>query len=114
MSFWTSAIVAAKKAVIIPITRTKFKATVEYSKIGEHLAAKNTPAVTIVAAWIRADTGVGPSIASGSQVCNKNCADFPIAPINSSMLITVIELNWKPISDISLFWKLGIFKNTSL
>ena len=26
-----------------------------------------TPAVTIVAAWISADTGVGPSIASGSQ-----------------------------------------------
>ena len=26
-----------------------------------------TPAVTIVAAWMRADTGVGPSIASGSQ-----------------------------------------------
>ena len=28
----------------------------------------NTPAVTMVAAWIRALTGVGPSIASGSQV----------------------------------------------
>jgi hypothetical protein len=27
-----------------------------------------TPAVTIVAAWISAETGVGPSIASGSQV----------------------------------------------
>ena len=26
-----------------------------------------TPAVTMVAAWIRAETGVGPSIASGSQ-----------------------------------------------
>ena len=26
-----------------------------------------TPAVTIVAAWIRAETGVGPSMASGSQ-----------------------------------------------
>ena len=26
-----------------------------------------TPAVTIVAAWISAETGVGPSIASGSQ-----------------------------------------------
>ncbi len=26
-----------------------------------------TPAVTIVAAWMSADTGVGPSIASGSQ-----------------------------------------------
>ena len=27
----------------------------------------DTPAATIVAAWIRADTGVGPAIASGSQ-----------------------------------------------
>ena len=30
-------------------------------------ATMYTPAVTIVAAWISADTGVGPSIASGSQ-----------------------------------------------
>ena len=28
---------------------------------------KYTPAVTIVAAWMSAETGVGPSIASGSQ-----------------------------------------------
>ncbi len=41
-----------------------------------------TPAVTIVAAWIKAETGVGPSIASGSQVCSGICADFPIAPMN--------------------------------
>ena len=25
-------------------------------------------------------TGVGPSIASGSQTCSGNCADLPIAP----------------------------------
>ncbi len=37
----------------------------------------------MVAAWIRAETGVGPSIASGSQVCRKNCADLPMAPMNS-------------------------------
>ena len=30
-------------------------------------AMRYTPAVTIVAAWISADTGVGPAIASGSQ-----------------------------------------------
>ncbi len=30
-------------------------------------AIRYTPAVTIVAAWMRAETGVGPSIASGSQ-----------------------------------------------
>ncbi len=31
-----------------------------------------TPAATIVAAWIRAETGVGPSIASGNQTCSGN------------------------------------------
>jgi hypothetical protein len=30
-------------------------------------ATRYTPAVTIVAAWMSADTGVGPAIASGSQ-----------------------------------------------
>ncbi len=44
----------------------------------------NTPAVTMVAAWIRAETGVGPSIASGSQVCRPSWADLPMAPMNSS------------------------------
>ena len=29
---------------------------------------RKTPDVTIVAAWMSADTGVGPSIASGSQM----------------------------------------------
>ena len=43
-------------------------------------AAGYTPAVTIVAAWISAETGVGPSIASGSQTCSGNWADLPTAP----------------------------------
>lgn len=38
---------------------------------------KKTPAVTIVAACNNAETGVGPSIASGNQTYLKtNCADF--------------------------------------
>ena len=53
------------------------------SMMGDIRQTRNTPAVTIVAAWISADTGVGPSIASGSQVCRNSCADFPIAPTNS-------------------------------
>ena len=44
---------------------------------------RNTPAVTMVAAWISADTGVGPSIASGNHVCRKSWADLPIAPTKS-------------------------------
>ena len=54
----------------------------EYSKIGEHLIIKKTPAVTIVAAWIKAETGVGPSIASGSQVWSPIWADLPTEPTN--------------------------------
>ena len=43
-----------------------------------------TPAVTIVAAWISAETGVGPSIASGSQTYSGICALLPVAPTNRS------------------------------
>jgi hypothetical protein len=46
------------------------------------------PAVTIVAAWIKADTGVGPSIASGNYVCKPICADLPTAPIKKKKQIT--------------------------
>jgi hypothetical protein len=38
----------------------------------------------MVAAWINADTGVGPAIASGSQTYSGICALFPQAPMNSS------------------------------
>ena len=34
------------------------------------------PATTMVAAWMSADTGVGPAMASGSQVCSVNWPDF--------------------------------------
>ena len=48
-----------------------------------------TPAVTIVAAWISAETGVGPSIASGSQTYRGICADLPVAPTSISRPIAV-------------------------
>ncbi len=37
----------------------------------------------MVAAWISAETGVGPSMASSSQDCSGNCADLPHAPRSS-------------------------------
>ncbi len=43
----------------------------------------------MVAAWIRAETGVGPSIASSSQVCSGNCADLPQAASRSRNPIAV-------------------------
>jgi hypothetical protein len=45
--------------------------------------------VTIVAAWIRAETGVGPAIASGSQTYSGIWADLPATPRNSSRAIAV-------------------------
>ena len=55
-----------------------------YSSSGDDRSRRYTPAVTRVAAWISADTGVGPSIASGSQVCRPSCADLPIAASRKS------------------------------
>ena len=43
----------------------------------------------MVAAWISAETGVGPSIASGSQVWNGTCADFANAPTQISRQIAI-------------------------
>ena len=51
-----------------------------------------TPAVTMVAAWMSAETGVGPSIASGSQVWSGTCADLPIAPMKRSRQTMVSAL----------------------
>ena len=67
MSFWVMAMVAANSEVTPPTIATTFIATCERLKIALHLATMKTPAVTIVAAWMRALTGVGPSIASGSH-----------------------------------------------
>jgi len=51
---------------------------------------KNTPAVTIVAAGIKAETGVGPSIAAGNHVCKPICADLPTAAIKNKHPAAVI------------------------
>lgn len=40
---------------------------------------RKMPATTIVLEWSSAETGVGPSIAAGSQQWRPNCADFPVA-----------------------------------
>ena len=50
----------------------------------------------MVAAWISADTGVGPSIASGNQVCSRNWADLPIAPMNNSRQVKVSASGCQP------------------
>ena len=52
-------------------------------------ATRYTPAVTMVAAWMSADTGVGPSIASGSHTYRGTWADLPAAPTSSNRPIAV-------------------------
>src|SRR2546428_8847830 len=52
--------------------------------MGPILPVRKTPALTIVAACIRAETEAGPVIASGSHSCKGNCADFPIGPPKKS------------------------------
>lgn len=61
-----------------------------FSIRGWNRIRRKIPATTIVLEWSRAETGVGPSIADGSQGCNPNWADFPVAarrrPISGIML----------------------------
>ena len=54
----------------------------------------------MVAAWISAEMGVGPSIASGSQVCNGNCADLPTTPAirSSTAAVRVVPDNEASVS----------------
>src|SRR4051794_20762528 len=92
MSVWVIAIDAARIAVKIPIAATTTIASPPAAKIGFVRATRYTPALTIVAAWIRADTGVGPSIASGSQTWSGNWALLPIAPANTRRATTQIGI----------------------
>src|SRR4051812_41975317 len=50
----------------------------------------------MVAAWISADTGVGPAMASGSQMNNGIWADLPIAPMNSITAMNVAVVWARP------------------
>src|SRR4051794_15532585 len=59
-----------------------------------------TPAATIVAAWINAETGVGPSIASGNQTCSGNWADFPTAPQKIKSATIAANVAWLPNIEI--------------
>src|SRR4030095_9110452 len=89
MSFCARPIVAANKAVAAPMTATINIAVGAWVKIAEQRTIMETPAVTIVAAWINAETGVGPAIASGSQTYNGIWALLPTAPMKRSTAIDV-------------------------
>ena len=76
-------------AVVAPITSTNDSAVSDCSNSGDMRATMKMPAVTMVAAWIRAEMGVGPSMESGNHTCSGTCADLPMAPMNRQMQITV-------------------------
>src|SRR3954471_23059439 len=101
MSYCTTAISAMKKQVMAPMTTTKESAASESSKSGDMRATMKMPAVTIVAAWISAEIGVGPSMESGSHTCSGICADLPMAPMNRQMQMTVSAFQGCP-------WKISM------
>ena len=85
-----------------PTIATTSSAVPERSKNGLARHTRKTPAVTIVAAWISADTGVGPSIASGSQMCSPICALLPMQPTKSSSAIAVAVVFESPPAPASI------------
>src|SRR6185312_1921598 len=86
-SVTTRPIVAAISSVAQPMIAPTSAAAGACSNSGCMRAIRYTPAVTIVAAWIRAETGVGPSMASGNHACSGNWPDLPQAPSKSSRVI---------------------------
>src|SRR5215469_3200176 len=89
MSLLTTPRRPMKNAVVAPITMTNDSAASEYSNSGDMRATMKMPAVTMVAAWMSAEIGVGPSIESGSHTCSGICADLPMAPMNRQMQMRV-------------------------
>src|SRR5271168_1594166 len=90
MSFATMPSNPMKNAVVDPMISTTDSAVSDNSNSGDMRATMKMPAVTMVAAWISAEIGVGPSIESGSHTCSGICADLPIAPTNRQMHVKVI------------------------
>lgn len=78
------------------------------SKSNEQRIIKKTPEITSVAACIKAETGVGPSIASGNQMCKPSWADLPKTPQNNKKDTTATTEKSKPKNDKVLFIKLGV------
>src|SRR6202035_4777620 len=90
MSLFTIPSSPMKNAVVAPMVNTTDSAVSDSSNSGDMRATMKMPAVTMVAAWINAEMGVGPSMESGSHTCSGTCADLPMAPINKQMQVKVI------------------------
>src|SRR5271166_3066782 len=84
MSSLAQPMIAPNSSVTAPTMTTASCASGARLYSGLDRTIRYTPAVTMVAAWISAETGVGPSMASSSQDWSGNCADLPQAPSSSS------------------------------
>ena len=104
MSHCFRPMVAAKSAVTAPTRATVSDATGAIEKSIELRATRKTPAVTIVAAWISAETGVGPAIASGNQTKSGICALLPAQPRNRKRQMAVTTIppagSWSALAAI--------------
>ena len=89
MSFCTKPTSPARSAVVMPTPATTAIVVGDIANRTFVLAMRKIPDVTMVAAWIRADTGVGPAIASGSQTPSGICALLPVQPRNRRSVISV-------------------------
>ena len=89
MSGCSTAIVPAPSAVTAPTHATTVMASGLASKNGCARQMRKMPAVTIVAAWMSAETGVGPSIASVSHGNSGTWALLPTQARNSRSAIAV-------------------------
>lgn len=67
ISFCVKAQIAVNSVVIAPRQSIRVKIVWLLLVNGENRIIRKIPATTIVLEWSRADTGVGPSIADGSQ-----------------------------------------------
>lgn len=79
ISFCVRAQIAVNSVVMAPKHKVRVWIVWLCSISGWKRIRRNTPATTIVLEWSRADTGVGPSMAEGSQGCRPNWADLPVA-----------------------------------
>src|ERR1700722_20386951 len=90
MSLFTTPTRPMKNVVVPPMMSTNESAVSDSSNKGDIRATMKMPAVTMVAAWINAEIGVGPSMESGNQVCSGTCADLPMARMKSHMQVSLI------------------------
>ena len=65
----------------------------------ENLIIKKTPATTRVDEWIKAEAGVGASMASGNQTWKKNCAALMIPQVTKQN--EKIVKKWKAVFPIN-------------